>query len=147
MSPSRLYIEVNRKCNLRCESCDFWKDDKDLQMTDDRLSWLIQEFADIGGKTVITCGGEPTLSGERFWLLHSLARDNGLKSFSVHNGSGVNRRNVGRWAWEGPTESSVSLDSHDREKHNRSAAYGQESNWRQPKAGVGSRPQAPNGST
>lgn len=119
MSPRFLYIELNRRCNLRCQSCDFWRDRRASALTDEQISDAIAEFSDMGGETVVTCGGEASLEGDRFWHLHAQARANRLRSFSVTNGTRVTEANAGRWVTEGPSEITVSLDGPDPDTHDR----------------------------
>ena len=117
LTPQILYVELNERCNLRCEHCEFWKHDRQLGMDDALLRQIVQEFSAMGGKTVVTCGGEASLEGYRFWNLHAAARACGLNSFSVTNGTRITPSNAIRWATAGPSEITVSLDSHDRTLH------------------------------
>jgi len=116
--PEYLYVELTRRCNLRCEHCDFYKSKRDLEMSDATLMEIVSTFSRIGGRVVVTCGGESSLTGERFWTLHRHARAMGLESFSVTNGTRITDSNVDRWLTEGPSEITVSLDSSRPEKHN-----------------------------
>ena len=46
--PKFLFIELNKRCNLRCGHCHFWKlDDKDMPnyLRLQRLRSLVAEFA------------------------------------------------------------------------------------------------------
>ena len=112
-----LYVELNRRCNLRCEHCDFWKKDHRMGWSTEKLRWVINEWASIGGDAVVTCGGEASLEGEKFWDFHKFAREAGLRSMSVTNGTRVTHGNVGRWATKGPSEITVSLDHIDPGAH------------------------------
>jgi MoaA/NifB/PqqE/SkfB family radical SAM enzyme len=71
----------------------------------------------MGGRTVVTCGGEASLDGPEFWALHAAVRRHGLRSFSVTNATRITSQNVHRWVTEGPSEITVSLDSHDPVLH------------------------------
>lgn len=122
-SPKFIYIQVNRRCNLRCLHCDFWKLDDDNRtwyMTPQRRREVLVEFADLGGKTVVTCGGEPMLDIDEYFDLTATARGLGLGMFSVINGTRVhNSKRAEKMVLEGPTEITVSLDSHLADEHDR----------------------------
>lgn len=119
LNPTTFYCELNELCNLACEGCTFHKTERRLSFSDDLITGLISEFAAMGGSTVVTCGGEASLEGERFWNLHRSARAAGLRSFSVTNGTRITAANARRWVTEGPSEITVSLDSHDPAKHDK----------------------------
>ena len=122
-SPKFIYIQVNRRCNLRCLHCDFWKlDDNNrtwyLKIEDRR--WVLAEFAELGGQVVVTCGGEPMLDVEDYFDLTKTARGLGLRMFSVINGTRVHTsKRAEQMVLEGPTEITVSLDSHIAAEHDR----------------------------
>ena len=63
--PDFLFIQINKRCNLRCQHCDFWQlddDDRPRYLSNERRSEVLGEFASMrpGGKVVI-CGGESML--------------------------------------------------------------------------------------
>jgi MoaA/NifB/PqqE/SkfB family radical SAM enzyme len=112
-------VELNEACNLRCEHCSFWKTDFKLVLSKEAREDIIATFADMGGETVVTCGGEASLEGESFWEHHASARRHALRSFTVTNGTRITEKNVQRWLTEGPTEITVSIDSHDPTEHDK----------------------------
>jgi len=117
--PEFLYLELNENCNLRCEHCTFWKTDFRLTLSPEAREDIIAGFAAMGGRTLVTCGGEASLEGEAFWAHHASARRHGLRSFTVTNGTRITEANAPRWLAEGPTEITVSIDSHDPVLHDK----------------------------
>ncbi len=122
-APKFIYIRINRRCNLRCTHCDYWTrndDDKPQQLSIERKLELLEEFAEIGGATMVTCGGEPMLDIDEYFALMQKCRSLGLKALSVINGTRVhNAAMADRMIAEGPSEITVSLDSHVEEVHDR----------------------------
>jgi len=110
-------MELTRRCNLACEHCEFHKSSRDLELSSRQMMSILDGFAQMGGKTVVTCGGESTLTGEMFWLLHRHSRELGLQTFTVTNGTRVTEMNKDRWLISGPSEITLSLDSHDPALH------------------------------
>jgi organic radical activating enzyme len=121
--PKFIYIRINRRCNLRCTHCDYWTrndDDKPQQLSVERKLELLEEFAEIGGTTMVTCGGEPMLDIDEYFALMRKCRVLGLGALSVTNGTRIHNATMADWMIaEGPSEITVSLDSHVEEVHDR----------------------------
>ncbi len=119
--PRFLYLQIIRGCNLRCTHCDFWKmDESPDAFSVETMNAMIDEFADIGGKTIVTCGGEPTMAPKKFWPMAGRARDRGLRMFSVMNGTRIKTIEDARLMLnEGPDEITISLDGPDAEMHDK----------------------------
>jgi hypothetical protein len=86
------------------------------------IEQVVAEFAELsmGRGTVVTCGGEPTLAKERYWGLCGAARANGLRMFSVQNGTRIKTLDdAKKTLLEGPHEVTISLDGPDAEMHDR----------------------------
>lgn len=122
--PRFMFMETNKRCNLKCIHCDFWKrdeSDKDNYLSRERKREVVEEFAEIspGGHLVI-CGGEPMLELNEYFSMCKDARDNGLRVLSVVNGTRIRNADMAnRMVLEGPHEISISLNSHDPNLHNR----------------------------
>jgi MoaA/NifB/PqqE/SkfB family radical SAM enzyme len=112
--PSFLFLQTNQRCNLRCTHCNYWQNtdaDKAQYLTLERRRELVQEFAELGGKNVVTCGGEPMLDFEEYFDLMGAARSSGVGCLSVINGTRVQTQAAAeRMIAEGPSEITVSLD-------------------------------------
>ena len=121
ISPPRfMFVELNRRCNLRCEHCTYWtrSDDRAFYLSKERIGELAAEFAEMNPEgTLVTCGGEPMLDPDEYFHYTATARRLGLGCFSVINGTRVTRVNAERLLREGPSEITVSLDSPYAEKH------------------------------
>ena len=122
--PDFLFLLINKRCNLRCQHCDFWKlddDDRPNYLSLARRRELIGEFARMrpGGATVI-CGGESMLDLDEYFDVCAASRAEGLRCLSVINGTRVrDAERADRMVLEGPHEISISLNSHRAELHDR----------------------------
>lgn len=120
--PRFVFMEINKRCNLRCTQCDFWKrddDDRDQYMQAEQKLAVLDEFAgmNLNGHLVI-CGGEPMLDATDFFDLASGARERGVRVLSIVNGTRIRRAEMARrMIAEGPNEISISLNSHVPEIH------------------------------
>jgi MoaA/NifB/PqqE/SkfB family radical SAM enzyme len=115
--PQFLFVQVNKRCNLRCEHCHFWKlddADKHRYLQDRRMRELLGEFAAMNpaGKVVI-CGGDALLDLDDYFNISTTCRELGLRALSVINGTRIrDPRMAERLVREGAHELSLSLDSH-----------------------------------
>lgn len=121
MKPRFLYLDINRRCNLRCQHCFFWRrEDAADGMTVPERGELIREFAELAdpGARIVICGGEPMMAREAYWDACRVAREVGLRILSVVNGTRIHTAEVAeRMCAEGPHEITISLDSHRPELH------------------------------
>jgi MoaA/NifB/PqqE/SkfB family radical SAM enzyme len=123
-SPRFLFLQVNKRCNLRCQHCDFWmrkSEDVENYLGGERLRRVINEFAIISRKgAVVICGGEPMLNLDRYFDICRFSREAGLRIVSVVNGTRIRDAAMAdRLIAEGPHEISISLNSHRKELHDR----------------------------
>jgi MoaA/NifB/PqqE/SkfB family radical SAM enzyme len=122
--PSFLFLQVNKRCNLRCQHCTFWtRNDSDRS---NYLPWvrkaeIMREFAQMSPDGVIViCGGESMLDLEDYFAITIECKRLGLRCMSVINGTRVKTPEMAeRMMLEGPTEISVSLNSHVEAVHDR----------------------------
>lgn len=121
--PRFVFTELNKRCNLRCEHCNYHlrnDDSREFYLGQQRIEEIAAEFAELNpAGTLVTCGGEPMLDIEDYFHYTTTARRFGLQCFSVVNGTRVTRTNAERIVCEGPTEITVSIDSPFEEKHDR----------------------------
>lgn len=123
LPPRFMFMEVNKRCNLKCTHCDFWlRDDRDRAnyLSRDRKREIIAEFAHMSPHgSLVICGGEPMLDLEEYFAMCRDAREHGLRVLSVVNGTRIRDAAMAdRMVLEGPHEISVSLNSHDPAIHN-----------------------------
>jgi len=124
LAPDFLFLQINKRCNLRCQHCDFWKlddDDRPRYLSGERRREVMDEFAQMRpGGAVVICGGESMLDLEDYFGVATHCRTRGLRCLSVINGTRVrDRERADRMVLEGPHEISVSLNSHRAELHDR----------------------------
>jgi MoaA/NifB/PqqE/SkfB family radical SAM enzyme len=124
-APRFLFIEINKRCNLRCEHCHYWKADPEdgtHGISAERRSEILVEFAQLSpAGTVVTCGGEQMLDLEDYFAVAKTCIDSGLGCLSVVNGTMIGNAGIAdRMILEGPSEITVSLNSHLAELHDRS---------------------------
>lgn len=61
-APLMAWIELTRKCNLRCPHCFVEGGTKrSTELTTERILWLLDEWAQMGVFSVVLTGGEPTV--------------------------------------------------------------------------------------
>ena len=120
--PRFVFMEVNKRCNLKCTHCDFWqRDDADKAnyfSTEKKLAIMDAFSAMNPHGNIVVCGGEPMLDLEDYFDICKGARARGLRILSVVNGTRIRRAEMAeRMITEGPHEISISLNSHDPVLH------------------------------
>jgi len=123
MKPPRfLFLQVNKRCNLKCVHCAFWQendDDKANYLDQAGKRRLMDEFSALNPRgAVVICGGESMLDLEDYFDICGHSRALGLTCISVVNGTRIRTPKMAeRMILEGPHEISVSLNSHQPELH------------------------------
>jgi MoaA/NifB/PqqE/SkfB family radical SAM enzyme len=122
--PDFLFLQINKRCNLRCQHCDFWKlddNDRPRYLSLGRRREVLEEFAELRpGGAVVICGGESMLDLEDYFAVAGDCRALGLRCLSVINGTRVrDTERADRMVVSGPHEISVSLNSHRADLHDR----------------------------
>ncbi len=86
-----------------------------------RRNEILDEFAALNRQgAVVICGGETMLSLNEYFAVTKMCRETGLRCLSVINGTGVTHAEMAeRMMSEGPSEITVSLNSHRAEVHDR----------------------------
>jgi MoaA/NifB/PqqE/SkfB family radical SAM enzyme len=117
-------MEVNKRCNLRCQHCDFWQrddDDRANYLSLDRKRDILTEYAAMNDNGhVVICGGEPMLDLDEYFGMAGACRDLGLRCLSVVNGTRIRSTEMAeRMITQGPHEISISLNSHREDLHDR----------------------------
>lgn len=120
--PDIAYIELTRKCNLKCQHClnDSGKQMKD-EMTLDELLTLIKTLADLGLQEVRLTGGEPLLFNGIYDLI-KISKENGLYVSLGTNGTLITESVAKKLRDAGLDKAVVSIDGteemHDRIRGN-----------------------------
>jgi MoaA/NifB/PqqE/SkfB family radical SAM enzyme len=120
--PRFLFLQVNKRCNLRCLHCAFWTetdDDRARYLDRDGKRRVIAEFATMNpGGAVVICGGESMLDLDDYFDIPRACRERGLTCISVVNGTRIRSAEMAeRMILEGPHEISISLNSHRADLH------------------------------
>jgi MoaA/NifB/PqqE/SkfB family radical SAM enzyme len=123
--PKFLFVDINQQCNLRCKHCMYWMREEQVlpgHISIQRRSEIIAEFAELSPRgTVVICGGESMLNPERYFAVTRQCRELRLGCYSVINGTKVTDQVIAeQLILEGPSEITVSLNSHLPEVHDRS---------------------------
>lgn len=105
-------LEVTKRCNARCDFCDYWKEKRTGELTD-----YVPVVKQLNPLSVSLTGGEPLLREDLPEVIASLRRNFGFLYLSlITNGSLLTReRGLELWA-AGLDELSISLDYLD-ERH------------------------------
>jgi MoaA/NifB/PqqE/SkfB family radical SAM enzyme len=114
-----LLVQLNLTCNLRCQHCHLWRNHDRGRMIDrysDLRMRAIREFAELNPNgTVVSCSGEPLVEPRHYFDMCRAARESGLTSMSVLNGTMIdNQVQADDLLLRGADEISLSLD-HPRE--------------------------------
>jgi len=122
--PKFLFLDTNQHCNLKCKHCMYWKREEVAlpgHISVERRGEIIAEFADLNPQgTVVVCGGESMLNPARFFPITRRCQELGLGCFAVINGTKVTDDAIAeRMIHEGPSEITVSLNSHLPNVHDR----------------------------
>jgi MoaA/NifB/PqqE/SkfB family radical SAM enzyme len=120
--PTFLFVHLSEECNLRCTHCHYWKPSirpKADNISIERKMELLSEFASLNPRgVVVTCGAESTMHLDEFFQFTRECRRLGLRCLSVTNGSKISTSTIAdQVVADGPTEISVSLDSHVESLH------------------------------
>jgi MoaA/NifB/PqqE/SkfB family radical SAM enzyme len=90
--PKAVTVKLTERCNSRCLSCNYWKQDlKDL-ITTKRVIDLIDEIAELGVIRLRFSGGEPLLREDFFLILEHAASKGFGKITMATNGLLVGKR-------------------------------------------------------
>lgn len=123
MKPPRfLFVHLSESCNLKCQHCLYWQpvthDTTDNFPLEKKIE-LLSEFSAMNPRgVVVTCGAESTMDLEGFYRFTVACHALGLRCVSVSNGTKVNTDSTARrMVLEGPTELSISIDSHHEALH------------------------------
>ncbi len=124
LPPRFMFVETNKRCNLRCMHCDFWQrndDDRANYLSRNRKREVIAEFAELSpAGSIVICGGEPMLDLDEYFAICRDARDHDLRILSVVNGTRIRTAKMAdRMVSEGPHEISISLNAHLAAEHDR----------------------------
>lgn len=122
--PRFVFLSINKRCNLKCEHCSFWKDDdddRDAYLSREGRRRVLRELHELNPTaSVVICGGESMLDLEDYFDVARECRQLGLTCISVVNGTRIRSNEMAeRMIKEGPHEISISLNSQRPDLHDR----------------------------
>jgi len=102
-------LEVTKRCNARCNFCDYWKEKPPLELKD-----YVPVIEKLKPLAVGLTGGEPLLREDLPDLIASLRRNFGFLRITLVTNGSLLTREKGLELWEaGLDEMSISLDYPD----------------------------------
>lgn len=105
-----LHIEVTKKCNARCNFCDYWKNKGNEKRLDD-YSLIVKKFDPLH---ITITGGEPLLRRDLENIIHGITSKNRFVYINcITNGILLNEDRAKRLWNAGLTQLSISLDFPD----------------------------------
>jgi radical SAM protein with 4Fe4S-binding SPASM domain len=132
-APLHVKIKLTWRCNLRCEMCNVWRQERENVLTPERLRSLADELADLGCRKVHLSGGEVLLRSDLYDLIGYLTAK-GMRVNLTTNGTLLTRDAALRLADSGLRAASISIDSPQRRVHDRIRGQGA---WRRTLKGLG----------
>ncbi|MEM2917531.1 MAG: radical SAM protein [Candidatus Bathyarchaeia archaeon] len=92
----QLYLHITRACNLRCKHCYVEAGEPlDHELTAPEMLRVIDDFATLGGETLIITGGEPFLRKEALYGIFKEAKNVGIKEIFIEtNGTLLSNHDI-----------------------------------------------------
>ncbi|MBU2062780.1 MAG: radical SAM protein [Candidatus Omnitrophica bacterium] len=118
VAPDVLQLSITTSCNLRCKSCNVWKqpEDKKNTLTFSEMQHIIDEAACWGVKEVHLLGGEPLLMSE-WGDIVAHAKSKGMFVVICTNGTLIDDTVAGRILSKKVDLLSISLDGAKAQTH------------------------------
>ena len=116
--PLYVKIKLTWRCNLRCQMCNYWRQERRNALSPGLLRTTVDELAELGCGKIHLSGGEPLLRGDLFELIEYMAAK-GMRVNLTTNGTLLTREKAERLAASGAKSISVSIDSPEARIHDR----------------------------
>ncbi len=122
--PLFLYIEITRKCNLRCRFCNIWMvGEKNpvlfrKELSTQEIFGIIRDAKRMGVRLIDIDGGEPLLRNDVYSIISEINRL-GMSPLLVTNGTLVTGKVAAKLSESGLRRAIISLDSPQPEIHDR----------------------------
>jgi MoaA/NifB/PqqE/SkfB family radical SAM enzyme len=121
--PLYVKIKLTWRCNLRCQMCNYWRQERHNALSPELLRTTVDELAKLGCGKIHLSGGEPLLREDLFELIEYMV-DKGMRVNLTTNGTLLSREKAQRLATSGAKSISVSIDSPEAKIHDRIRAKG-----------------------
>jgi len=114
--PLYVKIKVFYGCNLKCEMCNHWRDDREPPVSVERFKEVLSELGELGTKKIHFSGGEPMLRPQIPELIEH-ASSLGIRVTMTTNGTLVDKSKARRLIEAGLRGVNISIDSPIRKMH------------------------------
>ena len=121
--PLYVKIKLTWRCNLRCQMCNYWRQERHNALSSELLRTTIDELAELGCGKIHLSGGEPLLREDLFELVEYMVT-RGMRVNLTTNGTLLTREKAERLAASGVKSISVSIDSPEARIHDHIRAKG-----------------------
>jgi MoaA/NifB/PqqE/SkfB family radical SAM enzyme len=121
--PLYVKIKLTWRCNLRCQMCNYWRQERHNALSPELLRTTVDELAELGCGKIHLSGGEPLLREDLFELIEYMVAK-GMRVNLTTNGTLLTRDKAERLASSGVKSISVSIDSPEAGIHDRIRARG-----------------------
>jgi MoaA/NifB/PqqE/SkfB family radical SAM enzyme len=121
--PLYVKIKLTWRCNLRCQMCNYWRQERHNALSPELLRATIDELVGLGCGKIHLSGGEPLLREDLFELIEYMVAK-GMRVNLTTNGTLLTREEAERLADSGVKSISVSIDSPEARIHDRIRAKG-----------------------
>ncbi len=116
--PLYVKIKLTWRCNLRCQMCNYWRQERRNTLSPELLRATIDELAELGCGKIHLSGGEPLLREDLFELIEEMVA-RGIQVNLTTNGTLLTLESAERLVASGVKSVSVSLDSPEARIHDR----------------------------
>lgn len=121
--PLYVKIKLTWRCNLHCQMCNYWRQERRNALSPELLRATIDELAELGCGKVHLSGGEPLLREDLFEHIEYMVAK-GMRVNLTTNGTLLTREKAEQLAASGVKSISVSIDSPEARIHDRIRAKG-----------------------
>jgi MoaA/NifB/PqqE/SkfB family radical SAM enzyme len=121
--PLYVKIKLTWRCNLHCQMCNYWRQERHNALSPELLRTTVDELAELGCGKIHLSGGEPLLREDLFELIEYMVTK-GMRVNLTTNGTLLTREKAQRLAASGAKSISVSIDSPEAKIHDRIRAKG-----------------------
>lgn len=109
VSPDFIQIPLTYRCNLACKMCSIRAQDQGKELSQDDISGIIDQAADMGIRWVVFSGGEPLLRSDLFAIC-DYCKTKGFRVSVTTNGTVITEELAQRAASSGLSHLHFSLD-------------------------------------
>lgn len=117
-SPLRLYLNITKRCNMKCSHCYAKLDKKIIELDLSIIDNVTNDIEHLKIPTVVLTGGEPLLAKDFPYIIKKM-RQKKISCFINTNGLALNFEYIKQLSEAGLNIIAVSVDGANPEKHNK----------------------------